>query len=107
MDSRKIVLVDDEIDTGSTIIEAVHLSKQYGAKDIFVACVHPVLSLNAAQRLSEAPIKELITTNTIPIPQEAQTLFEDRLTILPIAPMVAEVIRRANQGRSVGAMFNE
>jgi ribose-phosphate pyrophosphokinase len=104
---RDVIIMDDEIDTGSTIIEAVLLSKQYGAKDIYVACVHPVLSLNAAERLCETPIKELITTNTIPIPQETQTLFGDRLTILSIAPMVAEVIRRANQGRSVGAMFNE
>jgi ribose-phosphate pyrophosphokinase len=104
---RDVIIMDDEIDTGSTIIEAVQLSKQYGAKDIYVACVHPVLSLNAAERLSEIPIKELITTNTIPIPLETQALFGERLTILSIAPMVAEVIRRANQGRSVGAMFNE
>ena len=105
--NRDVLIMDDEIDTGSTICEAVDVAKQYGANDIYVCCVHPVLSLDAAKNLARKPLKEFITTNTIPIPQEKAAVFGDRLTVLSIAPMLAEVIRRANQGRSVGAMFNE
>ncbi len=104
---RDVIIMDDEIDTGGTIVEAVHLAKKFHANNIYVACVHPVFSLKASERLSELPITELIVTNSIPISPEKQTLFGDRLTILSIGSMVAEVIRRANQGRSVGAMFNE
>jgi ribose-phosphate pyrophosphokinase len=53
------------------------------------------------------PVNRFITTNTIPISSENQALFGDRLKILSIGPMLGEVIRRANEGRSVGAMFNE
>lgn len=105
--NKDVIMIDDEIDTGCTIVEAVHLAKEYGAKDIYVACVHPVFSLNAAENLSSLPVKEFITTNSIPLPEEKKALFGNRLTILTIGPLVAEVIRRANQGRSVGAMFNE
>ncbi len=104
---RDILIMDDEIDTGGTIIEAVHLAKKFGARDIYVICVHPVFSSNACERLSELPVKEFISTNSIPIPQEKQALFGEKLTILSIGSLLAEVIRRANQGRSVGAMFNE
>jgi len=104
---RDVIIIDDEVDTGSTIIEGVTLAKNSGAREIYVVCVHPIFSLDAANKLSTLPIKEFITTNTIPIPPEKKTLFGDRLTILSIGPLIAEVIRRANQGRSVGAMFNE
>ncbi len=104
---RDVLIMDDEIDTGSTVCEAIDIAKQSGANDVYLSCVHPVLSRDAVEILSKRPIKEFITTNTIPIPQAKQALFEGRLTILSIGPMIAEVIRRANQGRSVGAMFNE
>ncbi|MCJ7695798.1 MAG: ribose-phosphate pyrophosphokinase [Anaerolineaceae bacterium] len=104
---RDLIIMDDEVDTGSTIIEGVNLAKNSGARDIYVVCVHPIFSLDAAQKISTLPIKEFITTNTIPIPPEKIALFDNRLTILSIGPLLAEVIRRANQGRSVGAMFNE
>lgn len=107
VNGRDILIMDDEIDTGGTIIEAVHLAKNFGAKDIYVICVHPVFSSNACERLSELPVKEFITTNSIPIAPEKQALFGGRLTVLSIGALLAEVIRRANQGRSVGAMFNE
>jgi ribose-phosphate pyrophosphokinase len=69
--------------------------------------VHPILSLNAAERLSSLPIKEFITTDTVPVPEQKRIHFGDRLRILSVAPMLGEVIRRANEGRSVGEMFNE
>lgn len=104
---RDIILIDDEIDTGGSICEAVHLAKQYGAGEILVVFVHPVLSASAVERLANLPVKQFITTNSIPIAPEKKALFGDRLTILSIGPLIGEVIKRANQGTSVGAMFNE
>jgi len=104
---RDVLIVDDEVDTGGSMVEAVHLIKQMGAKDIYMVFVHPVLSLNAAQRLGELPIRQFITTDTIPIPPEKLQYFGDRMKILSVASLLGEVILRANQGRSVGEMFNE
>ena len=104
---RDVILVDDEIDTGGSISEAVKLVKANGAKDVYMIFVHPVLSLNAAERLAALPVKEFVCTDTIPIPEEKRKHFGDRLTVLTIADLLAEVILRANQGRSVGALFDE
>ncbi len=105
--NRDVILVDDEINTGGSMVHAVEILKDYGAKDIYMVFVHPILSLNAAERLGPLPVKEFITTNTVPIPPEKRVHFGDRLTILSIGDLLSEVILRANQGRSVGAMFNE
>lgn len=104
---RDVILIDDEIDTGGSICQAVNLAKDYGAKDIYTIFIHPILSLNAAERLAALPVKRFVTTNTIPIDPARQALFGERLTILSVGPLIAEVIRRANEGTSVGVMFNE
>ncbi len=104
---RDIVLVDDEIDTGRSIVQAINLIKENGAQRIYVAFVHPIFSADAAQRLATLPVTEYITTDSVPIPLEKQEVFDKRLTILTVAPLLGEVIRRAHEGRSVGQMFNE
>jgi ribose-phosphate pyrophosphokinase len=104
---RDVFLVDDEIDTGGSIVQAVNLVKAAGAREVYIAFSHPVLSANAAERLAELPICEFITTDSIQIPSEKRSLLGDRLTVLSIAPLLGEVIRRAHEGRSVGEMFNE
>jgi len=104
---RDVILIDDEIDTGGSICEAVNLAKDYGAGEIYVVFIHPVLSANAIERLVDLPVKQFITTNSIPIRPDKAALFGDRLTILSIGPLLGEVIKRANEGTSVGAMFNE
>jgi ribose-phosphate pyrophosphokinase len=104
---RDAVLVDDEIDTGRSIVQAVNLIKENGAQRIYVASVHPIFSADAAQRLAALPVTEYITTDSVPIPLEKQEVFGKRLTILTVAPLLGEVIRRAHEGRSVGQMFNE
>ena len=104
---RDVILIDDEVDTGGSMCEAVHIIKEAGARDIYMVFIHPVLSANSIERLIHLPVKEFITTNTIPIEKERLAKFGNRITVLSIGPLVAEVIRRANQGRSVGAMFNE
>ena len=105
--NRDVILVDDEIDTGGSIAQAVNLVKEYGALDVYVICIHPIFSANAADRLAMLPVKQFITTDTVPIAPEKISLLKDRLSILSIAPLVGEVILRAHEGRSVGEMFNE
>jgi ribose-phosphate pyrophosphokinase len=104
---RDVFLVDDEIDTAGSIVQAVNLVKSAGARRVYIAFVHPVLSGNAAARLAALPVSEFITTDSIQISPENCNLLGDRLTVLTIAPLLGEVIRRAHEGRSVGELFNE
>lgn len=104
---RDVVIVDDEVDTGGSIAQAVNLAKDMGARDVYVVFVHAVFSADCANRLAALPVKQFITTNTVPIPHEKRVLLGDRLVVLSIAPLLGEVILRANEGRSVGEMFNE
>jgi len=107
VEDRDVIIVDDEVDTGGSIAQAVHLVKERGARDVLLAFIHGVLSRNAAQRLAALPIKYMITTDAVPIPPEKLVYLEDKITILSVAELLGEVIRRAHEGRSVGEMFNE
>jgi ribose-phosphate pyrophosphokinase len=107
VDGHDVIIVDDEVDTGGSIAQAVHVVKKHGARDIYLAFIHPIFSKSAAQRLADLPIKHIVTTDTIPIPQAKMHPLEGRITILSIASLLGEVIRRAHEGRSVGEMFNE
>ncbi|NPV56426.1 MAG: ribose-phosphate diphosphokinase [Anaerolineae bacterium] len=104
---RDVVIVDDEVDTGGSMTQAVLACKAHGARRIYMAFVHPILSRDAAERLGSLPVDEFITTDTVPIPTAKSARFGDRLTVLSVSDLLAEVILRANQGRSVGALFNE
>lgn len=101
---RNCIIFDDEIDTAGTMVEAMNFLKQEGAQDIFACVTHPVFSGPAIQRLTEAPVREVVVTNTIAIPPEKQF---SKLTQLSVAPLLGEVIRRIHLGISVGELFNE
>ena len=103
VEGRTCVLVDDLIDTGGTIAEAVRVLLAAGAKDVIVAATHGVLSDPAAQRLSECGAREIIVTDTLPIPEERQ--FE-RLTVLSIAALIARAIREVFDDGSVTSLFD-
>jgi ribose-phosphate pyrophosphokinase len=107
VEGRDVIVVDDEIDTASSISQAVKLVKEKGSRDVYAVCVHPIFSENAAERLAELPLDSIITTDSVPIPKEKQKLLGDRLKVLSVAPLLGEVILRAHEGRSVGEMFNE
>ena len=107
VEDRDVIIVDDEVDTGGSTAQAVHLVKDKGARDVYLSFVHGVLSRNASQRLATLPIKHIITTDAVPIPPEKLVYLEDRITVLSVAELLGEVIRRAHEGRSVGEMFNE
>jgi ribose-phosphate pyrophosphokinase len=102
-----VIIVDDEVDTGGSVAQAVEVVKNKGARNIYLAFIHPIFSRSAAQKLAELPIKHIITTDTVPIPVAKMKPLEGKITILSIAPLLGEVIRRAHEGRSVGEMFNE
>lgn len=102
-----VIMVDDEVDTGGSIAQAVDVVKKKGARDIYLAFIHPLFSKSAVQRLSGLPIKHILTTDTVPIPPSKMKPLKGRITVLSIAPLLGEVIRRAHEGRSVGEMFNE
>ncbi|MHB8625042.1 MAG: ribose-phosphate diphosphokinase [Aggregatilineales bacterium] len=104
VEGRDVILVDDECDTGGSISHAVRAVKEFGARDVYVCFTHAVFSGNAIQRLTELPIKEIVTTNTLPIPPEKRL---PNMKVLSIGPLIGEVIVRAHEGRSVGELFNE
>jgi ribose-phosphate pyrophosphokinase len=104
---RDVIIVDDEVDTAGSITTAVEVVKSYGARDVFLTFVHPVFSGDAVDRLANSPIKKIISTNTIPISPQKAAILGDRLSICSVAPLLAEVILRAHEGRSVGEMLNE
>jgi ribose-phosphate pyrophosphokinase len=107
VEDRDVIIVDDEVDTGGSITQAVDLVKDNGARDIYLVFVHAVLSRNAAERLGELPIKNIITTDSIPIPEEKMKHLRKKITVLSVCELLGEVIKRAHEGRSVGEMFNE
>ena len=100
---RTCVLVDDLIDTGGTIVEAVRVLLEGGAKDVIVAATHGVLSDPARQRLDACGAREVVVTDTLPIPEESR--FE-RLTVLSIAPLIARAIREVFDDGSVTSLFD-
>lgn len=100
---KKCVMIDDMIDTGGSVIQGAEALLKRGATDVIVSCTHPVLSGNASQRLQDSVISRVITMDTLPIPSEK--MFP-KLTVLPIAPLVAEAIRRIHTNRSVSSLFN-
>jgi ribose-phosphate pyrophosphokinase len=104
---RDVIIVDDEVDTGGSIAQAVNVVKQMGARNVYLAFVHPILSRNGAERLAALPIKHIITTDSTPLSPQKKKILGDRITVLSIAPLLGEVIKRAHEGRSVGEMFNE
>jgi ribose-phosphate pyrophosphokinase len=107
VNGRDAIIVDDEVDTGGSIVQAVNTVKENGARNIYVVFVHAVLSANAAERLANLPVTQFITTNTVPMSPEKRATLGERLKVLSVASLLGEVILRANEGRSVGEMFNE
>src|SRR5258706_3875292 len=104
---RDVIIVDDEVMTGGSIAQAVELVKEEGARDANLVFVHAILSENGAERLAALPIKQIITTDNAPLSAEKRAQLDGRITVLSVADLLGEVIRRAHEGRSVGEMFNE
>lgn len=107
VENRDVIIVDDEVDTGGSIAQAVNLVKSKGARDVYLVFVHAILSANGAERLASLPIKQIFTTDTAPLSEEKRKQLEGKITVISVASLLGEVIKRAHEGRSVGEMFNE
>src|SRR3989344_6122186 len=101
---KTIVIVDDIIDTSGTITGAASILKKQGAKDIYVLATHAVLSGPAVKRLKEAPIKEILITDTIELPKEKSI---GKIRTISIAPLLAETIKRQHEGTPMGEVYDK
>ncbi len=99
---KQAVIFDDEVDTAGSMIETAQILEKFGAKEIYAGCTHGVLSGPAIERIKNSAIKELVITNTIPLPEEKKL---DKITVLSIAPLFAEAIRRINEAKPLGDLF--
>ncbi len=102
VEGRDCVVVEDIISTGGTAVQVAKALKSHGARRVIFAVTHPVLTPGAIERVRSAPIDELVTTNTIPVPPEKQGA---PVTVLSVAPLLAEAILRVHQNRSVSELF--
>jgi ribose-phosphate pyrophosphokinase len=101
---KTAITFDDEIDTAGSLVNAVEALLKEGATEVYACASHPVLSGPAVERIAVSPVKEIIVSNTIPLP-DAKKL--DKITVLPLAPLLGEAIHRIHTGLSVGAMYDE
>ena len=99
---RQAIIVDDEIDTAGSLMDACRVLMEAGISEIYACCTHAVLSGPAVERIRNSPIKELVTTDTIPLPEHKRL---DKIVVLSMAQLFAETIRRIHDGGSVGALF--
>ena len=101
---KTAITFDDEIDTAGSLVHAVDALLKEGAREVYACASHPVFSGPAIQRIAASPVKEIIVTDTIPVPPGKHL---DKITVLPIAPLLGEAIHRIHTGLSVGAMYEE
>jgi len=102
VEGRSALIVDDEIDRGSTLEEVVKLLLKNGSKGVMAAAVHGVFSGPAIERLGESPLEEIVITDTLPQPPEKRL---DKVHSLTVAPLLGEAINRIHTGQSVGELF--
>lgn len=100
---RTALIVDDEVDTAGTLTQAACALDERGARAIYAAATHGVLSGHALQRIAESPMIELAISDSLPLPPEKQI---DKIKVLSLAPMLADAITRIHTGQSVGALFH-
>ena len=101
---KDVLIVDDLVDTAGSVVQAVNVVRAHGARDVYLAFTHAVLSPPALERLASLDIKEIVTTDTLPI---APSHRLPNMTVLTVAELLGEVIVRSHEGRSVGELFNE
>ncbi len=97
------VLVDDIVDTAGTLVHSAEALRKNGARHIYACGVHPVLSGAAVDRISQSPIEELIVTDTIPLGEKARD--SEKITVISLADLLAEAIRRIHKEESVSELF--
>jgi ribose-phosphate pyrophosphokinase len=103
LQGKTAIMIDDIIDTAGTITHAAQALQDRGAQEVYACCTHPVLSGAAIERLRNSVIKELITTNTIPLSPEKAI---SKMKVLSVAPLLGEAIARIHEDLSVSKLFD-
>jgi len=101
---KACLIIDDEIASGGTLVEAANMLKKAGAKRILAAAVHPILSGNAVRKLLDSPIERFILGNTVPVAEKIAG-HEDRFHVLDLSPLFAKAIRSIHNGTSLSKLF--
>jgi len=104
VEGKVALTIDDEIDTASSLVNVVSALEKRGVKEVYAGCTHPIFSGQAIQRIASCPVKEVVVTDTVPVTGKKKL---DKITILPIAPLLGEAIKRIHTGQSIGAMFEQ
>ena len=99
---KTALIFDDEVSTAGTLVEAANILKEHGSKEIYAGAKHGILVSPAIERIEKSPIKEFVVTNTIPLEPEKQI---DKIKVVSIAPLFAEAIKRINEERPLGDLF--
>jgi ribose-phosphate pyrophosphokinase len=100
---KPCLIVDDMIDTGGTMVKGAEVLAEKGAGDIYIGATHGLFSGKAVQKIEESPIKQVVVTNTVPIPVEKQI---EKLVVLSIAPIIASALRAVFEDTSVSEIFH-
>jgi len=100
--NKIVIMVDDIIDTAGTVTQGAEVMLDRGAKEIYACATHALLSGPAVERLAASPIKEIVVTNTIPIPPEKRI---SKVRVLSVAPLLGEAIIRIHEDLSVSKLF--
>jgi len=101
---KTAMIVDDMVDTASTLVEGTNALLENGAVEVFACCTHPVLSGPALERVCNSPLKDLVVTNTIPLGNKAKDC--PKLKVLSVAHLFGEAIRRIHEQASVSSLFD-
>ena len=104
VEGKKVMMFDDMITTAGTVCEATKLVRQRGATEIFVAATHGVFAGPAVERLREAQLTGIVVTDTIPVSAKVREMLPN-LTVVSVADLIGETIRRIHEHRSVSALF--
>jgi ribose-phosphate pyrophosphokinase len=107
VNGKRALVVDDEVATAGTLMEAADFLRAHGAREVLCCCTHPVLVGDAVDRIASGVVTRFVCTDTLPIADEklARPGFRDKLTVLSVAPLLAEAISRIHDGRSVSDLF--
>jgi ribose-phosphate pyrophosphokinase len=104
VEGKDVIVLDDEIAKGSTVVELLARLRDRGVNSVRIACTHGLFAGDALQRLSAEPdVLEIVCTNTVPVPLAKRT---DKVRVLSVAPVLAEAVRRIHHGESVSALFS-
>jgi ribose-phosphate pyrophosphokinase len=104
VEGKVALTVDDEIDTAGSLVNVVEALERRGAREVYSCCTHPIFSGQAIPRIDACSVKEVVVTDTVPVDITRKL---DKITVLPIAPLLGEAIHRIHTGLSIGALFEQ